>query len=465
MKRSVTWFLAAVASVCLGISLTVFLFVVAVSFSHMTIFELLLQAMPKGYILGSNILVVGIDDTRGARRSDTLMVVHVHPDGKRIGIVSIPRDCKVNIPGVGVTKINAAYAYGGVNLVNETVSQFLRIPLHYYVLLRLQGVQQLVDDVGGVVVDVDKSMHYTDRAGKLFINLKPGKQRINGREAVGYVRFRHDANGDVGRMGRQQEFLHAMAERLRETGLLAKLPFLVDRFGQYIETNMNTQEMLSLGLQMSQAYHAGLIQSSALPGAATLESGASYYRIDPVGAQQVIDHVLFGFAEQAAASPGKGWVHEAAQPLTFSSGSSYAKSDILSNEEQQIDISRYISELETLPANVILPTELNRGIWVLNGGGAAGSAGQMAQCLRDQRVSVANIADAPRKDFTRSLIKCGNNHNDILTALYLARFLVLDPYRDVVIKGPLGGQVQLIIGQDWELLKTKFDQGEVLLPK
>ena len=428
----------------MGATLVLFIMAAAVSYSQLTVMELLLAAMPKGFIRGANVLVVGIDDTRGTRRSDTIMVVHVNPDGQRLGILSIPRDCKVSIPGVGITKINHAYAYGGVNLVRETVSQFLKTPIHYYVLLHLRGVQQLVDSVGGVVVDVKHNMRYVDQAGGLYIDLNKGRQRLNGLQSLSYVRFRNDAHGDLGRIERQQEFLHRLAERLKSVGLLTKLPLLVEHFGQHVETDLLPQEMLSLGLQMSKAYHQGLIQSATLPGAVTLEDGVSYWRIDPQGSQRIMDRVLFGFEDKDPA-PSKGWIQEAAPSLRVA-GALTQPADAMPGDQPPVDLTLYMGELTDLAADHIFPEKAVVAMTVLNGNGQRGVAGRTAEWLQKFDVRITRVADADRL-YHHSLIYCSNERESIQAALYLAKFLGLDPLAQVQVVS--AGPLTLVLGTDW----------------
>ena len=99
---------------------------------------------------GMNVLVVGTDDVKGSKRSDVIAVVHFNEQEKKVRLLSIPRDTRVSIPEVGISKINHAYAHGGITLLSQTVSEFLSIPIHKYFIVKADGVEQMIDTIGGV---------------------------------------------------------------------------------------------------------------------------------------------------------------------------------------------------------------------------------------------------------------------------------------------------------------------------
>ncbi len=139
------------------------------------------------------ILMIGEDDTskrnaNGNGLSDTLAVIAIDTQTKDIRAISIPRDTMVQIPGHGTCKINAAHVFGGPELTRQVVKSLLGIEnIDYYIKTNTAGLRGLVDLVGGVYIVVEKDMHYVDRRGGLYINLKasPEKQLLNGRQAAG----------------------------------------------------------------------------------------------------------------------------------------------------------------------------------------------------------------------------------------------------------------------------------------
>jgi polyisoprenyl-teichoic acid--peptidoglycan teichoic acid transferase len=179
-------------------------------------------------------------------RSDTNLVVHLDPIRNRLSVLSIPRDTLVSIPGHGIQKINAANAYGGPYLAQQTVSNFLGIPIDHFMILNLEGFVQLVNELGGITVEIPSRMHYIDWTAKLNIDLTPGFHTLTGNQAMGFIRFRHTALGDIGRVQRQQIFLKAAMTRALQPSTWSHLPALFRIAQQYSETDMS--EPLLLGV-------------------------------------------------------------------------------------------------------------------------------------------------------------------------------------------------------------------------
>lgn len=196
-----------------------------------------------------NILVLGVDRRSGdTGRSDTLFVTMLDTSRNQAALLSIPRDTLVSIPGYGWDKVNHAYAYGGHELSRKTVENFLGIPISNYVLVDFQGFIKLVDAIGGVDIDVEKSMQYTDPydgENGLVINLQPGKQHMDGTTAIQYVRYR-DEEGDIGRVARQQKFMKAVFAKLRSASLLTRAPEIAHTLYQSIDTDLSAGDLASL---------------------------------------------------------------------------------------------------------------------------------------------------------------------------------------------------------------------------
>ncbi|MEW5945742.1 MAG: LCP family protein, partial [bacterium] len=127
-----------------------------------------------------NVVLAGLDNVDNAQRTDSIMVAHVSIRDKSVGVVSIPRDTRVEIPGHGFEKINGAYPRGEAVLLVKTLERFLGVPIGYYAVLKTGAFARLIDAAGGVDVYVEKDMRYTDRAQNLYINLKKGRQTLDG---------------------------------------------------------------------------------------------------------------------------------------------------------------------------------------------------------------------------------------------------------------------------------------------
>jgi LCP family protein required for cell wall assembly len=152
------------------------------------------------------------------RRTDTIMLLHVPSGGGPTVLVSLPRDSYVPIPGHGRNKINAAYAFGGPQLLVRTVEQATGLRVDDYVETGLAGYASLVDAIGGVRICVKRAMNDP----KAHINLKPGCQQLDGKTALGYARARYsDPRGDLGRVERQREVLAAIGSKTLSPSVLA----------------------------------------------------------------------------------------------------------------------------------------------------------------------------------------------------------------------------------------------------
>jgi LCP family protein required for cell wall assembly len=176
-------------------------------------------------------------------RSDTMLVMRIDPTNKWITGVQIPRDTVAEIPGYGVQKINAANAIGGPELARQAASGLLGIPIDHYVLLNVQGLVDVVNELGGITVAVPKKMSYMDWTAKLKIDLQPGSHTLTGNQAMGFVRFRHDALGDIGRIQRQQIFIQAFAQKMLNPQSWTHIPRLVDIMHQSVQTDLSDVDM------------------------------------------------------------------------------------------------------------------------------------------------------------------------------------------------------------------------------
>jgi len=193
-----------------------------------------------------NILIVGCDEIENQGRADTIVFLSISPKTKDILILSIPRDTRVEIPERGMDKINHAYAFGGERLISKTVSSFLDVPIHFYAVADFKGFVYIIDELGGVEIDVEKEMYYVDKAGGVEINLHPGKQRLDGDKALQYIRFRYDKLGDLGRIERQQKLALAVIKKMINFDSITKIPQISEGMKGYIETNIEAQDAIAL---------------------------------------------------------------------------------------------------------------------------------------------------------------------------------------------------------------------------
>ncbi len=185
------------------------------------------------------ILVLGVDD--GGGNTDAIFTLKV--EGGRTSITQIPRDSYIESHSFGPVKANALYAYGGHEAVKAELSRLMGRPIDHHILVNLNGIRTLSDLVGGVEVDVPKRLYYRDNSQGLLIDLQPGPQLLKGHELEGFLRWRHDEEGDLGRLARQQLVLKSLFSRLTRPEHLIKLPALIKEAGNNLETDLGAMEL------------------------------------------------------------------------------------------------------------------------------------------------------------------------------------------------------------------------------
>ena len=214
-----------------------------------------------------NILIIGLDFRdwvagEGAPRSDTMIVFTIDPLAKTAGMISIPRDLWVNIPGFGNGRINMAYSSGegnklpggGPELARKTVEQFLGVPIQYYAQIDFYTFVEFIDLIGGIEIYNDEDLRLDPVGeGKDKIKLTCcGMRPLDGERALAYVRFRKDKEGDIARAARQQKVILAIREKVLSPEnfpvLIGKAQQFYNEFSAGIKTNMPFDVALQLGV-------------------------------------------------------------------------------------------------------------------------------------------------------------------------------------------------------------------------
>lgn len=179
--------------------------------------------------------------------SDTMLLIRFDPANQKLKLLSIPRDTRTYVEGRGMTKINDANYYGGPALSAKAASELLGgVGIDRYVRVNVQGVEKLLDAMGGVTIYVPKDMKYQDDSQHLYINLKQGEQHLNGQQALQFLRFRYDALGDIGRVQRQQMLVRAFMEQALDVSTISKLPQFMSIIQSHIDTNLSLEELVAL---------------------------------------------------------------------------------------------------------------------------------------------------------------------------------------------------------------------------
>jgi LCP family protein required for cell wall assembly len=260
-----------------------------------------------------NILVMGLDaGVNGPRnaslaytsRTDTMMVVSLDPEFKTAGILSIPRDTRVRIPGrSGYDKIAHAHAYGGPKLAMETVQSLIGEKVPYYVRVDFQGFVKIIDMIGGVEMNIEHDMDYDDPYQDLHIHIKAGKQVLNGEKSLQFVRYRQYPAGDIDRVKAQQRFISAVMKSFFEMNTLWKLPNIAREAAQFIDTNIDPAKVLALA-NLARQVEREDVRMEIVPGQPadiTEATGASvsYWVADQQQLKKCVDLLIRGIDREA----------------------------------------------------------------------------------------------------------------------------------------------------------------------
>lgn len=190
-----------------------------------------------------NYLLLGADnDGSGKSRTDTMMVLSWDKSAGNMRVISFMRDIYAEIPGYKSYKLNTAYYLAGVQTVKDTITGMFGLPIHHYAIVDFENFESVVDLAfpDGVEINVQKEM-----SEKIGVTLTPGIKKLNGKELLGYARFRADAEGDFGRVARQQEVIAAMKEEMMHPKMILAVPKLAGALSGYIQSNLSDKEEIA----------------------------------------------------------------------------------------------------------------------------------------------------------------------------------------------------------------------------
>ncbi len=225
-----------------------------------------------------NILLVGYDQgAEGIPRPDTVLLASVDIKEKAIGILSVPRDTRVEVPGYNNKyKLNSSYVLGGIEVFQQVVENLTGVPIHCYVQIDFQGFQALVDTLEGIEMDIPEHMYYVDEAGGLYIDIPAGLQVLDGKSALNFVRYREPIMADIGRIARQQQFIKAVIDKILNVKVLTKIPSLMGDIRNYFDTNLSFKDIARLA-KMAGEFRRDKIEMATLPGVPEYISGVSFW--------------------------------------------------------------------------------------------------------------------------------------------------------------------------------------------
>lgn len=258
------------------------------------------EPLPPPKLDRMTMLLVGADERpefgdRG--RSDTMILLFVDGRTKKAAMLSIPRDLRVRIPRRGTDKINASFALGGVELVKETIESEFDVRIDATAKVDFRGFVEVVDELGGVMIDVPdvegrgRGMNYEDRADKLFIHLKPGLQRLDGEDAIGFVRYRK-GDSDFKRSERQQQFLKAMVEQKVKLRNALDLARVVPKALEAVETDIGWRQAVDIARVAREIRSDNLLMTNFQPFLRDRMYGGIYYvEVSSSGMREVFDQI------------------------------------------------------------------------------------------------------------------------------------------------------------------------------
>jgi polyisoprenyl-teichoic acid--peptidoglycan teichoic acid transferase len=239
-----------------------------------------------------HVLLMGVDERpsdNGPGLSDTIIVVRVDPEMKRVDMFSIPRDLTVTIPGFeDDVKINNAYPWGedagipggGPSLMAQTIEYNFGVPIDYFATVNIPGLEKIIDTLGGVVVDVEVTLkdeqYPTEDFGVTRAMFPAGLQKLNGEQAVRYARTRH-ADSDFMRSIRQQQVLLAIREQSLNAGLLTNLPELIAETGDAVRTDLSIRQVLSLARLAQDIPRENIYSHSLVPYTTVSDTSAGWF--------------------------------------------------------------------------------------------------------------------------------------------------------------------------------------------
>lgn len=263
-----------------------------------------------------NILISGVDigdpSLKGSnipKRTDTIILMNYNPESSDINMVSIPRDTLIRINGKN-EKINAANAIGGQDMLIQAVEQLFNIDINYYGKVDYEGFDKIIDTIGGIDVVIKQNMNYDDESQNLHIHFKKGENiHLDGKKAEEFFRWRKNndgtglADGDLGRIENQHEFIGKVVDKFKSPLIIAKLPSILSTVSKYSETNMQPEEMIKYAYIISKT-DKSKITISTIKGDPVYVNGISYYAYNEKSNAELLSIIHGNASNSVNASAG-----------------------------------------------------------------------------------------------------------------------------------------------------------------
>jgi LCP family protein required for cell wall assembly len=372
-----------------------------------------------------NVLLIGLDYRdwqagEGAPRSDTMILLTLDPIARTAGILSIPRDLWVNIPGgFDYGRINTAYSLGesykypnggGPGLAMATVEELLGVPIDYYAQIDFGAFVRFIDEIEGIKIDIKEKMKVDPLGDDNVKTLRPGLQTLNGELALAYARTRKTEGGDFDRAQRQQEVILAIRDRILTKDILPRLisraPALYQELSAGVNTNLNLEQVIQL------AWMAQQIPAESIKGGVIGPPDQVLLVKSPQG-----DDVLKPIADK---------IRDLRDSVFFDTGNT--------------------SPAANLPPAEVVAAESAR-LSVLNGTATAGLAATTTDYLKGQGYNVVETSNAESLYPSTTLYDYTGNP---YTLKYLVELMKVDPNRIYSRYDPTSPvDVVVILGNDW----------------
>lgn len=401
-----------------------------------------------------NILILGEDDVDGSKRSDTVLFATIDIDDKNVRVMALPRDTRVEIPRYGFQKLNHAYAYGGADLTRATIERYLDEPILYHLIVSFDNFPQLIDSLGGVEIDVKQRMKYVDRAGGVNIDFKPGLQQMDGKNALSYVRFRKDAQGDIGRVQRQQTFMKAMLKKAYDPKNLIKIPEIATEAMKLLRTDIPPTLAVQLAGFIQNEIGLERIFFATLTGKPATIDKLSYWLGDTEAANSFfeasIEQLMSGDLRQNDD-------HFAGISIGYSSaldenGKAQTQVRADADEDKKKENAFTKEELLTLIKAVSEP------IAVLNGSGKGGMAKEVATRFQKLGIDVVRMGNAKHFDYKYSNVVYPQNskQSTVVSSQKLGELMSVS--KQLVRADNQAANPSFIIGHDHASVIAKLDK-------
>jgi LCP family protein required for cell wall assembly len=300
------------------------------------------------------ILVLGSDrrfgDGKIPPRSDTIIVVRLDPDKNATAILSIPRDLRVDIPGHGRDKINAAYAEGGPKLTVRTVKQLLMLPISHVVNVNFGGFQRAVNRLGCVYVDIDRRYFNANGGpgGYATIDLKPGYQKLCGKDSLDFVRYRH-TDDDFVRAARQQEFLRQAKDQIGLGRVFGDREELLRIFGRYTQTDIARNNDAAVLRLLKLGYESSKHPIREIRFRGEQSANGDFVEISPDNLRRTIDEFInVGLIGTSAALAGEP-APQRPKPKRIRARRGLAPGLVMRKEEGENHVLDITTKLSNLP--------------------------------------------------------------------------------------------------------------------